>query len=647
MLNRVRGLPRPVKRTVMLVADVVIINVALWFAFTLKFDSLTDGLERNPWLYAGTTLASVVAFWILGLYRSVVRYLEPRALTTVVAGVGFSATVLFLLGETIAWRPFPSSIVGIYFLVALTWVGSSRYIARWILLQPGRESEPVAIYGAGEAGIRLASALRVGRGLAVVGFLDDKKSLQGSLIGGRPVWPSEQLPKLAENLGIKRVLIAVPSASRRRRAEIIRKVERVGVRVQTIPDLADIASGRSRVEELREIDVADLLGRDPVPPVEGLLDACIRGKAVMVTGAGGSIGAELCRQILRLGPTKLLLFELSEFALYNVERELRSVIEQEGLDVEIVALLGSTHHKARVRETMLAGGIQTVYHAAAYKHVPLVEQNVIEGIHNNVIGTWYTAEAALECNVESFVLISTDKAVNPTNVMGATKRLSELVLQGLSQRGGRTKFSMVRFGNVLESSGSVVPLFREQIRNGGPVTVTHHDVIRYFMTIPEASQLVLQAGAMAEGGDVFVLDMGKPVRIHDLARRMVSLSGLTIRDESNPEGDIEIQITGLRPAEKLYEELLIGTNVTGTGHPRILRAIEHSLPWEQVRELLHMLLGALAQLDAGMARELLLLGVREYQPSGGLIDHVWSRRDDGRELTGGVTSLESFRVGGR
>jgi FlaA1/EpsC-like NDP-sugar epimerase len=363
----------------------------------------------------------------------------------------------------------------------------------------------------------------------------------------------------------------------------------------------------------------------------------------MVTGAGGSIGSELCRQIVRLGPQRLVLFEMSELALYHIDRELRALVDRGEVQVEIVSLLGNAHHKYRVREIMQSYGVQTVYHAAAYKHVPIVEHNVIEGIHNNVISTWHAAEAALECGVESFVLVSTDKAVNPTNVMGATKRLAEMVLQGLQQRGARTRFSMVRFGNVLESSGSVVPLFREQIQRGGPVTVTHPDVIRYFMTIPEASQLVLQAGAMAQGGDVFVLDMGKPIRIADLARRMVRLSGLTVRDDENPEGDIEIRYTGLRPAEKLFEELLIGNNVTGTEHPMIMRAMEHSLTWEQMQELLHDLIVAMNQFDVKAARDLLMRGVREYRPSGELVDNVWCRRESERRAQSKVTSLDARR----
>ena len=361
--------------------------------------------------------------------------------------------------------------------------------------------------------------------------------------------------------------------------------------------------------------------------MQTLFESCIRGKVVLVTGAGGSIGSELCRQILRLAPRRLLLLEMSELALYNVDRELRAIASREHLAVEIIALLGNAHHKYRVREILQSFGVQTVYHAAAYKHVPIVEHNVIEGLYNNVFSTWHTAEAALECKVETFVLVSTDKAVNPTNVMGATKRFAELVLQGLQQRSERTRFCMVRFGNVLESSGSVVPLFRDQIRRGGPVTVTHPDVIRYFMTIPEASQLVIQAGSMAKGGDVFVLDMGKPIRIVDLARRMIQLAGRSVRDEQHPDGDIEISFTGLRPAEKLFEELLIGKSVTGTEHPMIMRAVEHSLAWRDVQALLEELRIAMGRFDCATARSILERAVAEYRPSGELQDIVWTQRN--------------------
>jgi FlaA1/EpsC-like NDP-sugar epimerase len=418
----------------------------------------------------------------------------------------------------------------------------------------------------------------------------------------------------------------MPSASRRRRREILTALEPLSVHVQSLPHMSDLIAGKARIDELRDVDVSDLLGRDAVPPNPQLFGQCIRNKCVMVTGAGGSIGSELCRQIIRLSPARLVLFEMSELALYTIERELRELSEHDHLSVDVVPLLGNAHHRHRVREVLGAFNVQTIYHAAAYKHVPIVEHNVIEGIHNNVISTRYTAEAAIETGVETFVLISTDKAVNPANVMGATKRLAELVLQALQERSSSTRFCMVRFGNVLASSGSVVPLFQEQIRRGGPVTVTHPDVIRYFMTIPEAAQLVIQAGSMAKGGDVFVLDMGRPVRIDDLARRMINLMGLTVRDSDNPDGDIEIEYTGLRAAEKLFEELLLGSNVTGTDHPMILRAMEHRLPWQRIHQILNDLLVALASFDCNRALGLLSDSVAEYVQHPELRDYVWKRK---------------------
>jgi FlaA1/EpsC-like NDP-sugar epimerase len=393
-----------------------------------------------------------------------------------------------------------------------------------------------------------------------------------------------------------------------------------------MPDIKHIVSGQARVDDIRDVEVKELLSRDPVPPSPKLLGATITGKGVLVTGAGGSIGSELCRQILALKPARIILLELSEASLYRIEKKLAKLAANFESAPEIVPLLGSAHHESRVREILQAFEIQTVYHAAAYKHVPIVEHNLFEGIHNNVFGTLHTARAAIDAGVENFVLISTDKAVNPTSVMGATKRLAEQILQCYNSRGTRTRLCMVRFGNVLESSGSVVPLFRDQIRNGGPVTVTHRDIIRYFMTIPEAAQLVIQAGAMARGGDVFVLDMGEPVKISDLARRMIRLMGLTVRDEDNPDGDIEIQFTGLRPAEKLYEELLIGTDVTGTEHPRILRANEDHLSIDVLSARLDELEVASRTLDYSLARDVLLSTVSEYAPSNGIDDLVWLQK---------------------
>ena len=641
------GFSRPAKRLIMLTADGIMIPLALATAIWLKLGPAFSGIGTSPWLYIAALAVSIPIFAKLGLYRAVVRFLGSRASTAVFTGVTASVLMLTMINELLLEKALPLAALAIYWALALLYVGGSRLLARQLLIQRPRESERVAIFGAGEAGARLAASLFAGRDFLPVGFIDDNRALWGSVIHGVEVYAPDQLSDLVDIFSIRRVLLAMPSVNHRRRREILASLEPLGVHVQTVPDIGDIVVGQARVEDIRDVDASDLLGREPVAPDLRLFDACIRNKVVMVTGAGGSIGAELCRQIARLGPRRILLFEMSELALYNIDRELRHIAAAEDRDLEITTLLGSVHHKYRVREIIQSYGVQTVYHAAAYKHVPIVEENIIEGIHNNVIGTWYTAEAAHECGVEAFVLISTDKAVNPTNVMGATKRLAEMVLQGLQQRGSRTRFCMVRFGNVLESSGSVVPLFREQIHRGGPVTVTHPDVIRYFMTIPEASQLVLQAGAMAHGGDLFVLNMGKPVRITELARRMISLSGLTVRDEANPDGDIEIRFTGLRPAEKLFEELLIGNNVTGTEHPMILRAIEESLEWPQIQEILQQLIIAMGQFDVREARDILMRGVREYRPSGDIADLVWRWREAHRTAEGKVTNLQARRITGK
>ena len=645
--ERLVRLPRSRKRAVMLASDILFVPAALWSALALKLEGLPEGLGASPWLYVAALVTSIPIFVRLGLYRAVVRFIGAQAIVAVTAGVTASVVVLAVINAVLPGEGIPLKALLIYWALALVYVGGTRILARNLMNLRPVGAERVVVYGAGAAGAQAVAALRSGTAYDPVAFLDDDPALHRSVVAGIDVYAPAALQMLVEEESVKVVLLALPSQSRRRRQEILKSLEPYPVRVMTVPDIADIVAGSARVEDVRDVDASDLLGRDSVPPDERLFDACIRDKIVMVTGAGGSIGSELCRQISRLRPRRVVLFEMSELALYQIDRELRAIMEREHLGFELVSLLGNAHHKYRVREILRVYDVQTLYHAAAYKHVPIVEQNVIEGIHNNVISTWYTAEAALECGVENFVLVSTDKAVNPTNVMGATKRLAEMVLQGLQQRGGRTKFCMVRFGNVLESSGSVVPLFREQIRRGGPVTVTHPDVIRYFMTIPEASQLVLQAGAMAEGGDVFVLDMGKPIRIADLARRMVKLAGLTVRDEERPEGDIEIRFTGLRPAEKLYEELLIGNNVSGTGHPMIMRAMEHSLSWDEVQRLLNDLLIAMGQFDVHTACELLQLAVVEYRPTGEIVDGVWCRRESERSLQSKVTSIESRRLPAR
>jgi FlaA1/EpsC-like NDP-sugar epimerase len=625
----VLSLPRGTKRLVMASADAVAIPTALWAALALKFDRLDPALDRTFAYFLVAAASALFFFAVLGLYRAVVRFMGPKAVLTVFAGVSLSVLVLMAFDRLVASHQVPLSAFGIYWALALPYVGGSRFVARYLFLRSAGNGRPVtrvAIYGAGNAGARVCSILLGGPDFEPVAFIDDKRSLQGSSINGVRVYGPEELPDLVRQRRIDRILLAIPSASRRRRREILTALEPLSVHVQSLPNLSDLIAGKAQISELRDVDVSDLLGRDPVPPRPKLFGSCIRGKCVLVTGAGGSIGSELCRQIVRLGPTRLVLFEMSELALYNIERELEEVAAHERLTVEIVPLLGNAHHRHRVREVLATFGVQTVYHAAAYKHVPIVEYNVVEGIHNNVISTWYTAEAALETGVETFVLISTDKAVNPANVMGATKRLAELVLQALQERTTHTRFCMVRFGNVLASSGSVVPLFQEQIRRGGPVTVTHPDVIRYFMTIPEAAQLVLQAGSMAKGGDVFVLDMGRPVRIEDLARRLINLMGLTVREGSNPDGDIEIEYTGLRTAEKLFEELLIGSNVTGTDHPMIMRAIEHRLSWPKMQQILNELLVALASFDCHSALALLAESVAEYEADADIRDYVWTRK---------------------
>lgn len=623
LIRRLLLLPRRAKQSLMVAADVLVVPLALWSALVLKQGTVSVEVANGLELAVVSVLSSIPVFVKIGLYRAVVRYFDVNALLAIFGGVALSVIALATLDRYLGSNQLDLSVLGIFAALATVYVGASRMVMRSVFhMHSGRAAERVVIYGAGGAGAHLCAALMGGRDWWPVAFIDDERALHGSLIHGLEVFGPKDLPALIKERRISGVLLAIPSASRRRRREILTTLEPFGLHVRSVPDLADLLSGRASVSEVREVDVADLLGRDQVPPDPRLFDACIRGKSVLVTGAGGSIGAELCRQIIGQRPIRLVLYEKSELALYQIDMDLRAVMEREGLKVELISLLGNAHHRDRVLDVMGTYRVQTVYHAAAYKHVPIVEQNVIEGIHNNVVSTWNTAEAAMEAGVETFVLVSTDKAVNPTNVMGATKRVAEIILQGMHQRSAKTRFCMVRFGNVLASSGSVVPRFSEQIRKGGPITVTHPDVTRYFMTIPEAAQLVIQAGSMARGGDVFVLDMGQPVKIAELARRMVSLTGMTIRDEMNPDGDIEIAYTGLRPAEKLYEELLIGNNVSGTDHPMIMRAVEHALPWDEVDAWLRDIMVALRSFDCERALELLQRAVVEYKASPAMHDLV-------------------------
>jgi FlaA1/EpsC-like NDP-sugar epimerase len=604
----------------------------------------------DRWVLFVTMIGVAIPIFIQqGLYRAIIRFVGSRMVFAVLRSVTVVASFLVIAGIWIGRDPliltFATSLV--FWAFALLGMVGSRFLMRMYLMRHPMPGERVAIYGAGEGGAHLVSALAAGKQFVPVALIDDNPGVQGRSVNGVQVYGSESLSKLTKEMGVKRVLLALPSVSRRKRRQIIATLEALPVRVQTMPNIADLASGQAQVDEIRDVEVADLLGRDSVPPNDQLLDACIRGKSVAVTGAGGSIGSELCRQIVRLEPRQLVLLENSELALYEIDRELKLLVDRDQLSVEIVGLLGSVLHQKRMCDIFETYQINTVYHAAAYKHVPIVEQNMVEGIRNNVLGTWYTALAADQSGVDTFVLVSTDKAVSSVNVMGASKRLAELVLQGLHDRGSTTRFCMVRFGNVLASSGSVVPLFREQIRRGGPVTVTHPEIIRYFMTIPEAAQLVIQAGSMGKGGDVFVLDMGRPVRIKDLAHRMIHLMGLTVRDDHDPDGDITIEYTGLRPAEKLYEELLIGNNVMGTEHPMIMRAMEESLPWENVQGCVDELLEAVDAFDCQRARGILLEYVAGYTPGNGIDDLLWHEQNqDSAPPTGAVvTDLNTRRSG--
>ncbi len=638
MIRRFLVLPRRFKQAISVGVDYALLSLAFWSAIALRFETFTPEIAPYVWQMIAAPLLAIPIFIRLGLYRAVIRFMEDRVVFVVAGGVTFSV-LLLAAGLALTHAPNVSrGLLAIYWLLAILYVGATRFLARSYFLRAERGQDSrvrIAIYGAGRAGTQLAFALRAGREYLPVAFFDDSPALQKTEVAGLRVYSPDEMTAVLAAKEIDELLLAIPSASRSRRAEIIELLEGFHCKVRLVPGMADVVSGNVAVDAIREVEIEDLLGRESVTPDPMLLGRCITGKVVLVSGAGGSIGSELCRQIVRLQPARLVLMELSEFALYSVEQELAALCNRLGARIDLVPVMGSVTHQRRNESVMNSFGVQTVYHAAAYKHVPLVEQNPIEGLRNNAVGTRRMAEAALGAGVETFVLISTDKAVRPTNVMGASKRLSELILQALSRRGGKTRFCMVRFGNVLGSSGSVVPLFRKQIAAGGPVTLTHAEITRYFMTIPEAAQLVIQAGSMGQGGEVYVLDMGKPVKIIDLARRMVHLSGLEVRDEQHSDGDIAIEIVGLRPGEKLFEELLIGENVEGTSHPLIMRAYEHELPWARINELLAKMDEASRAFD--YERVLAVLGslVEEYAPARHGDDELWWRTP-ARPVAGGV-----------
>ncbi len=618
LVQRLHSLSRASKKSIMVAMDVVLISFSLWLALSLRLGVWYTDFKSNFFLFLAVPFFTVPILARLGLYRAVMRYVGRTAIQQVFTGVVISAAIV--LGLTLVNWPngLPRSVFVIYAFIAFTLLGATRLFARAIF--GGRvewRGQPVAVYGAGASGRQLVGMLRAGHEYRPILYIDDNAQLVNREVEGLPVYnPNDpELEQRLTRLGVVAVFLAMPSVSRSVKRKILQKLEGMPFRVCTVPSLDEIVSGTAQINQIREIAVADLLGRDPVPPNENLMARCISSYSVLVTGAGGSIGSELCRQVIANGASKLVLLENTEYALFKMDDEIRMSKQHSGNRTEIVPVLGSVCDADLMDRLMREHRVETVYHAAAYKHVPLVEHNPVAGIINNVFGTRVVAEAARSNGVKHFVFISTDKAVRPTNVMGASKRLGELMLQAFSVQPGETTFSIVRFGNVLDSSGSVVPRFRQQITGGGPVTVTHPEITRYFMTIPEAVQLVIQAGAMARGGDVFVLDMGEAVRIYDLARQMIHLSGLEVQDDRNPDGDIEIVFTGLRPGEKLCEELLIGNNSSGTMHPKILRAEEEMMEPAELEPLLASLESAIAHHQIAVIRKLLLDAVKGYQPA--------------------------------
>ncbi|NVZ61746.1 polysaccharide biosynthesis protein [Pseudomonas gingeri] len=651
------GLPRRQKRVLQVIADIMLVWLALWMSFVVRLglDDVINPFTQHRWLFLSAPVVAIPLFVKFGLYRAVMRYFGNDALIAIVKAVSLSALILGVVvylysnHQTVV----PRSIMFNYWWLSLIMIGGLRLVMRQYFLGDwfgasqhmpfaNRDSglTKVAVYGAGSAGNQLVAALRMGRAMQPVAFIDDDSSIADRSISGLQVYKPKHIQQMIDTTGAQEILLAIPSSSRGRRREILSFLEGYPLHVRSVPGFMDLASGRVKVDDIQEVDIADLLGRDTVPAQAELLEHCIKGRAVLVTGAGGSIGSELCRQILALRPTTLLLFEHSEFNLYSILSELERRVARESLSVRLLPILGSVRNPDKLLSVMKTWRVETVYHAAAYKHVPMVEHNIAEGVLNNVIGTLNTAQAALQAGVANFVLISTDKAVRPTNVMGSTKRLAEMTLQALSRelapvlfgdssnvsRVNKTRFTMVRFGNVLGSSGSVIPLFHKQIKAGGPLTVTHPKITRYFMTIPEAAQLVIQAGSMGQGGDVFVLDMGEPVRIVELAEKMIHLSGLSIRSDKNPHGDIAIEFSGLRPGEKLYEELLIGDNVAATQHPMIMTANEDLLPWEALKLRLSELLAAVENDDYARVRQLLRDTVSGYAPDGEIVDWIYQQR---------------------
>ncbi len=622
-----RSLPSTFRVSGWLVLDLIVVLGALYGSAAIGGEAGAAALGAlSPLMTGLLLLGTAVIFIVQGLYLSVIRYMGQQAVWDLVKAVSLS-TLALSAAIFVTEANLPATAPLVYWLLLFVGIGGLRLISRaWHQVTTRADARSVIIYGAGESGRQLLNALNHGTDYRVVAFIDDNPSLHETVINGRPVLGADELPSLVNEHVVRQVLLAIPSASQERRRAIINSLVGLPVRVRTIPKISELITGNAIVNQIQDVDLDDLLGREPVPPHPELIDRCITDKVVMVTGAGGSIGSELCRQILASSPKELILLDISEFALYSIDRDIKSVCQRQGLRFPVVTLLGSVRDEQRLESIFRTFSVDTVYHAAAYKHVPMVEYNVAEGVANNVHGTWSAAWAAHRAGVDTFVLVSTDKAVRPTNVMGASKRFAELILQGLSQIETPTRFCIVRFGNVLGSSGSVVPLFREQISAGGPVTVTHPEVSRYFMSIREAAQLVLQSGALGTGGDVFVLDMGEPVRIVELAERMIRLSGYDIERDNVFGEHIDLEYIGLRPGEKLHEELLLGTSVTGTGHPMIMRAEEESFDFDLIEDAAHRLLRACAEMDLNDVTTILtehVMGFSGHEPRH---DYVWIKQ---------------------
>ncbi len=623
MLTRLLQLPRTIKRIITALIDGIIIAVSFFGAFIIRYDNSDTLYSSSYWLvYSILLIFTLFTFVKLGLYRAVLRFVTIKALNTVFIGSFISSISMLVIAYSLQ-VDIPRTVPILYFILLAFFTICSRFFFRIFVNVEKHTKKAVIIYGAGESGRQLLTAVNQMKDYFVAAFVDDDRKLQKLTLYGIRVFSPNELKNLIQQYDVQQILLAIPSAPIGRRKEIINTLTGFPCEVLSIPGMEDIVTGKAKLTTLSKVSIDDLLGREPVKPVKELLSANIKNKVVMVTGAGGSIGSELCRQIIYQQPKMLVLFELNEFSLYAIEGELRHTINQHNLNVNLFPIMGTIQNQEYLSKIMSAFNVNTVYHAAAYKHVPLVEYNVVEGVRNNVLGTLNCALAAIKNKVETFVLISTDKAVRPTNTMGTTKRIAELILQALAHTQSDTRFCMVRFGNVLGSSGSVVPLFRKQIEQGGPITLTHPEITRYFMTIPEASQLVIQAGAMGKGGDVFVLDMGESVKIIDLARRMIQLSGLKEKSLEQPDGDIEIKITGLRPGEKLYEELLIGDNVQKTTHPRIMTATEVMLDWEELKPLLDELVYYCDIYSVEEIRDILLRLPTAFKPVDNICDLVW------------------------